>query len=176
MRHVFDFNQALMDFGAMVCVARNPKCLVCPMAKSCRACPFDARAMTTIVVDRRGHRARRPVPRDAAPARRAPRGLLGVSRRQVRRRAKRSTRVWRASFAKSSTSRRASARKCSRRRMRIRIASGAAFLRVRTHRRAAAAARSGDALGRARGAGGAAVPAGRCGADCRLTRQSEIDA
>src|SRR5437899_4537986 len=35
-RHVFDFNQALMDLGAMVCVARNPKCLVCPMAKSCR--------------------------------------------------------------------------------------------------------------------------------------------
>jgi len=40
MRHVFDFNQALMDFGAMICVARNPKCLVCPMAKSCRAYPF----------------------------------------------------------------------------------------------------------------------------------------
>jgi A/G-specific adenine glycosylase len=39
-RHVFDFNQALMDLGAMVCVARNPKCLVCPMAKGCRAYPF----------------------------------------------------------------------------------------------------------------------------------------
>src|SRR5947207_3270735 len=39
-RHVFDFNQALMDFGAMVCVARNPKCLICPMARSCRAYPF----------------------------------------------------------------------------------------------------------------------------------------
>ena len=39
-RRVFDFNQALMDFGAMICVARNPKCLVCPMAKSCRAFPF----------------------------------------------------------------------------------------------------------------------------------------
>ncbi len=34
-RHVFDFNQALMDLGAMVCVARNPRCLVCPMAKDC---------------------------------------------------------------------------------------------------------------------------------------------
>src|SRR4051794_26856659 len=41
IRHVFDFNQALMDFGAMVCVARNPRCLVCPMSKSCRAYPFD---------------------------------------------------------------------------------------------------------------------------------------
>jgi A/G-specific adenine glycosylase len=35
VRHVFDFNQALMDLGATVCVARNPKCLVCPMAKGC---------------------------------------------------------------------------------------------------------------------------------------------
>jgi A/G-specific adenine glycosylase len=34
-REVFDFNQALMDFGAMVCAARNPKCATCPMAKSC---------------------------------------------------------------------------------------------------------------------------------------------
>jgi A/G-specific adenine glycosylase len=34
-RHVYDFNQALMDFGATVCTARNPKCLVCPMKPSC---------------------------------------------------------------------------------------------------------------------------------------------
>jgi A/G-specific adenine glycosylase len=40
VRRVFDFNQALMDFGAMVCVARDPKCPVCPMAKSCQAYPF----------------------------------------------------------------------------------------------------------------------------------------
>jgi len=39
-RQVFDFNQALMDFGAMVCVARNPKCLVCPMSKDCASYPF----------------------------------------------------------------------------------------------------------------------------------------
>ena len=43
-RRVFDFNQALMDFGATICVARNPKCVVCPMAKGCRAFPFDAGA------------------------------------------------------------------------------------------------------------------------------------
>jgi A/G-specific adenine glycosylase len=40
MRHVFDFNQALMDFGALVCAAKKPKCLVCPMTKDCRAFPF----------------------------------------------------------------------------------------------------------------------------------------
>jgi A/G-specific adenine glycosylase len=39
-RHVFDFNQALMDLGAMVCVARSPKCQICPMARGCRAFPF----------------------------------------------------------------------------------------------------------------------------------------
>jgi A/G-specific adenine glycosylase len=37
VRHAFDFNQALMDFGATVCVARNPKCLFCPMSKDCRS-------------------------------------------------------------------------------------------------------------------------------------------
>jgi len=40
-RHMFDFNQALMDFGATVCVARRPRCLVCPLARACRAFPFN---------------------------------------------------------------------------------------------------------------------------------------
>jgi A/G-specific adenine glycosylase len=39
-RQVFDFNQALMDFGATVCIARKPRCLICPMSKSCRAYSF----------------------------------------------------------------------------------------------------------------------------------------
>jgi A/G-specific adenine glycosylase len=34
-KHVFDFNQALMDLGATVCVARKPKCEACPMTKMC---------------------------------------------------------------------------------------------------------------------------------------------
>jgi A/G-specific adenine glycosylase len=40
-RHVFDFNQALMDFGATLCTARKPKCLLCPMRSSCLAYPFN---------------------------------------------------------------------------------------------------------------------------------------
>ena len=40
-QHVFDFNQALMDFGATVCVARKPLCLVCPMRTFCRAYPWN---------------------------------------------------------------------------------------------------------------------------------------
>jgi A/G-specific adenine glycosylase len=36
-RHVFDFNQALMDLGATVCTARKPRCGACPLAKQCKA-------------------------------------------------------------------------------------------------------------------------------------------
>jgi A/G-specific adenine glycosylase len=39
-KHVFDFNQALMDFGATLCTARNPRCPVCPMKSMCKAYPF----------------------------------------------------------------------------------------------------------------------------------------
>jgi A/G-specific adenine glycosylase len=40
-RHVFDFNQALMDFGATLCTARRPQCLVCPLRRGCAAYPFN---------------------------------------------------------------------------------------------------------------------------------------
>jgi A/G-specific adenine glycosylase len=40
-RHVFDFNQALMDFGATLCTARKPQCLICPMRTACAAYPFN---------------------------------------------------------------------------------------------------------------------------------------
>lgn len=41
LRRVFDFNQALMDFGATVCTARKPQCLLCPMRRLCQAFPFN---------------------------------------------------------------------------------------------------------------------------------------
>jgi len=44
-KEVFDFNQALMDFGAMICVARKPKCDVCPMTKLCRSYPGAERSL-----------------------------------------------------------------------------------------------------------------------------------
>lgn len=40
-RRVFDFNQALMDFGAMVCSAKKPHCAGCPMARGCASYPLD---------------------------------------------------------------------------------------------------------------------------------------
>jgi A/G-specific adenine glycosylase len=36
---VYDFNQALMDFGATLCTARKPLCLVCPLSAICKAFP-----------------------------------------------------------------------------------------------------------------------------------------
>lgn len=33
-----DFNQAIMDFGAIQCTPANPACLVCPLVESCLAC------------------------------------------------------------------------------------------------------------------------------------------
>jgi A/G-specific adenine glycosylase len=36
-KHVFDFNQALMDFGATLCTARKPRCRECPMRRTCKS-------------------------------------------------------------------------------------------------------------------------------------------
>ncbi len=32
-----DFNQALMDLGAMICIPKNPRCLICPLTELCEA-------------------------------------------------------------------------------------------------------------------------------------------
>lgn len=36
-KKIWEFNQGIMDFGAMICTARNPQCGTCPMADICRA-------------------------------------------------------------------------------------------------------------------------------------------
>ncbi len=36
-RSVSEFNQALMELGALVCTTRNPRCLVCPLEQECKA-------------------------------------------------------------------------------------------------------------------------------------------
>ena len=35
----YDINQAMMDFGAMICTARAPKCPACTLRRSCRSHP-----------------------------------------------------------------------------------------------------------------------------------------
>src|SRR5207244_12974896 len=32
-----DFQNAMMDLGALICTARNPRCQICPVKKFCRA-------------------------------------------------------------------------------------------------------------------------------------------
>ena len=41
------FNQALMDFGAMVCTARKPACPACVMRSFCRSFPVNGQADAT---------------------------------------------------------------------------------------------------------------------------------
>ncbi|MDO9302925.1 MAG: A/G-specific adenine glycosylase, partial [Anaerolineales bacterium] len=33
-----DYNQALMDLGATICIPKNPRCLLCPLMKICESC------------------------------------------------------------------------------------------------------------------------------------------
>jgi A/G-specific adenine glycosylase len=39
----YDFNQAIMDFGAICCTARTPSCQGCPMKPICKSFPFRVR-------------------------------------------------------------------------------------------------------------------------------------
>ena len=36
-KHPGDYNQAIMELGAMICLARQPQCLQCPLAALCKA-------------------------------------------------------------------------------------------------------------------------------------------
>ncbi|MGH7335812.1 MAG: A/G-specific adenine glycosylase [Candidatus Rokuibacteriota bacterium] len=38
--HGYDFNQALMDFGATWCTSRRPRCGPCPLRRLCASYPF----------------------------------------------------------------------------------------------------------------------------------------
>jgi A/G-specific adenine glycosylase len=37
----YDFNQAMMDFGALICTARKPACPTCPMQPICASYPWE---------------------------------------------------------------------------------------------------------------------------------------
>ena len=162
-RHVFDFNQALMDFGAMVCVARNPRCLGLPDGEGCRAYPPftpERRGMTTLVVaaaiverDGRYLVTRRQQGVHLAGHWEFPGGkcdpgetLAGCLARELREEL-----AWR----------RWSAPRCSRRRTTTPIGGRAALLRVSVFAAIRRRSRDRRCDGSARRAGSAAVPAGR---------------
>ena len=87
-RHVFDFNQALMDFGATLCTARKPQVPDLPDADAAAPPTRSIRTTSTPVTivgrARRSSKDRRPLLRHAPPEGAHLEGLLGVSRRQVR--------------------------------------------------------------------------------------------
>jgi A/G-specific adenine glycosylase len=74
-----DWNQAMMELGAMICTPRAPQCLLCPISKSCRARQLglaeslpekrkkrDSVEITlaaAVLVDRQGHTLLLPPPR-----------------------------------------------------------------------------------------------------------------
>jgi A/G-specific adenine glycosylase len=49
-----DWNQAMMELGATICTPRNPQCLLCPVAKFCRA---RKRGLQEVIPEKRRKRA-----------------------------------------------------------------------------------------------------------------------
>ena len=84
--NAYDINQAMMDFGALICTARKPKCGGCALRRSCCAYPHEYAETEVARPSRdRDHEARRPHP--GRPTReRASGRLLGIPWRQAGRR------------------------------------------------------------------------------------------
>jgi len=57
-RHVFDFNQALMDLGATICTARKQRCQVCPIHGLCATARADEEAQPLLALSGRPGRRR----------------------------------------------------------------------------------------------------------------------
>jgi A/G-specific adenine glycosylase len=56
----YDFNQGLMDFGAMVCTARQPGCPFCPMKRMCKSYPLSYSMPAGPVRHRTSRRGKQP--------------------------------------------------------------------------------------------------------------------
>jgi A/G-specific adenine glycosylase len=77
--NAYDWHQALMDFGAMVCSARSPKCDGCPVAGECLSARFLRSRKRDDPAGRRpaaNARQRRPEPSHLGVARRIWRGRI----------------------------------------------------------------------------------------------------
>ncbi len=46
IKNAYDFNQALMDFGSLICLSKQPLCEICPIKKQCKAYPNILRKKT----------------------------------------------------------------------------------------------------------------------------------
>jgi A/G-specific adenine glycosylase len=58
-----DWNQAVMELGAMICTPKSPQCLLCPVAESCLA---RQRGLTEVIPEKRKKRAAEEVELAAA--------------------------------------------------------------------------------------------------------------
>ena len=63
------WNAALMDLGAMVCTARAPQCLFCPLRPWCAAAPLAPQGVKPVATPRNGPQARLPFPKTRRYAR-----------------------------------------------------------------------------------------------------------
>jgi A/G-specific adenine glycosylase len=73
VRRPGDFNQALMDLGATICVPRQPRCPSCPVARFCRARELGREGLLPV---RSARRAPRAVAQHVLVVRRGTRVLL----------------------------------------------------------------------------------------------------
>lgn len=71
-RRAYDFNQALMDLGAMVCTARRPRCPECPLSRLCASYPLTPSAPAHPSAPGGSGRPSRAVTRRTAPTGRHP--------------------------------------------------------------------------------------------------------
>jgi A/G-specific adenine glycosylase len=56
------WNQALMDLGATVCLARRPRCMLCPARAFCKAAPLLQGGNGHVAEERAGYRIKREPP------------------------------------------------------------------------------------------------------------------
>ncbi len=49
VRHAYEWNQALMDLGAMICIAHDPRCAECPLRTVCPSAHRVKRPLTRVV-------------------------------------------------------------------------------------------------------------------------------
>lgn len=61
-RNAYDWNQALMDLGGMICTARNPNCAECPVNSTC-ASAFSKTFLQRSVVKKRQEPSWKGIPR-----------------------------------------------------------------------------------------------------------------
>jgi len=91
-RDVYDWNQALMDVGATICLARNPRCLLCPAQARCTArrewfapdfAPAAAGEAERVAEQRAAYVARKPKQGKFAGSRRWYRGQIVAALRDA---------------------------------------------------------------------------------------------